>query len=589
MGGDSRPVRADVDELWREVLTQQFHDILPGSSIAWVHADAEAVFARVAEDLEARIGGLLAEIAPQGRSLANPADVPVDGVVVLEARRRHRRRPTLTDGSLAVAVTVPALGVAPFEAQPIDDRVVVYRPLDDQRRASPSAGTSPATSVRSSTSRGPASCCPTGTLGAVLELAADHPVEYDAWDLEAWTRADAAALTDVPTSRSRSPITGPLVGRRRRAADVRAVVELTHHLRTGGGQRGARRPRRPRLARTTNICCRWPSRSTCGPTWRRCDVQFGTVAPPDPSRPTRGTPPSSRCAPTGSSTSAEPAFGVAILNDGRYGHCVFDGAVRVSLARAAKYPDPSADHGRHRVTHGGAAARWRSGARACAEARAELARAGDRIGDGPVRRAGHRCTTPPGRQRSRTFVRGLGGGAVDAVKQADDGSGDLVVRLHEACGDRTALAVRADRRVVAAWQCNLLEEPTRASRSATAIVAMTLRPFEIVTLRLTARRDLRRPGAVTAGAGRPSPITPDALIPRLRQDFRAPCLRNPDASVRSGAGAAARGGVQGDAGDSSPARRTTHGSSGSARPSIGSRSAGVPPRNIIAPGTCCST
>ena len=43
---------ADVDDLWREVLTQQFHDILPGSSIAWVHADAEAVFARVAEELE---------------------------------------------------------------------------------------------------------------------------------------------------------------------------------------------------------------------------------------------------------------------------------------------------------------------------------------------------------------------------------------------------------------------------------------------------------------------------------------------------------------------------------------------------------
>ena len=29
---------AEVDELWKRVLTQQFHDILPGSSIAWVHA-----------------------------------------------------------------------------------------------------------------------------------------------------------------------------------------------------------------------------------------------------------------------------------------------------------------------------------------------------------------------------------------------------------------------------------------------------------------------------------------------------------------------------------------------------------------------
>ncbi len=47
---------------------------------------------------------------------------------------------------------------------------------------------------------------------------------------------------------------------------------------------------------------------------------------------------------------AEPSFGVAVLNDGRYGHAVLDGVVRVSLARAARYPDPMPDQGRHRVT-----------------------------------------------------------------------------------------------------------------------------------------------------------------------------------------------------------------------------------------------
>ncbi len=36
-GSGARPI-ADI---WPDVLTQQFHDILPGSSIAWVHRDAE--------------------------------------------------------------------------------------------------------------------------------------------------------------------------------------------------------------------------------------------------------------------------------------------------------------------------------------------------------------------------------------------------------------------------------------------------------------------------------------------------------------------------------------------------------------------
>src|SRR5690606_35162900 len=46
---------------------------------------------------------------------------------------------------------------------------------------------------------------------------------------------------------------------------------------------------------------------------------------------------------------SEPSFGVAVLNDGRYGHGLFDGGVRVSLARAARCPDPDADRGRHAV------------------------------------------------------------------------------------------------------------------------------------------------------------------------------------------------------------------------------------------------
>ena len=63
---------ADVDHLWKDVLTQQFHDILPGSSIAWVHADAEAVFAEVGAELEARIASLLADTVGPGRSPIRP-------------------------------------------------------------------------------------------------------------------------------------------------------------------------------------------------------------------------------------------------------------------------------------------------------------------------------------------------------------------------------------------------------------------------------------------------------------------------------------------------------------------------------------
>ncbi|WP_049580368.1 alpha-mannosidase, partial [Streptomyces sp. SBT349] len=53
--------------LWQTVLTHQFHDILPGSSIAWVHREAEATYARVT-------GELAALVDTAQRALAGPAD-----------------------------------------------------------------------------------------------------------------------------------------------------------------------------------------------------------------------------------------------------------------------------------------------------------------------------------------------------------------------------------------------------------------------------------------------------------------------------------------------------------------------------------
>jgi alpha-mannosidase len=74
---------------------------------------------------------------------------------------------------------------------------------------------------------------------------------------------------------------------------------------------------------------------------------------------------------------------------------------------------------------------------------------------------------------------------IDAVKLADDGSSDLIVRLHEAAGDRASVTLRCDRPIAAASFCNLLEEPHSGVEVGDGICAVTLRPFELATLRLT--------------------------------------------------------------------------------------------------------
>jgi alpha-mannosidase len=475
---------ADVDDLWKQVLTQQFHDILPGSSIAWVHADAEAVFADVEGRLEQRIAALLDDAVGHGHWLANPADAAVDGVIVLDSPGADLAAivaddgQALADGRVAVRVAVPPLAVARLDPLPVDDRVVV----------SDSSMTNGHLAVRWDALGNITSIIdlphareivPPGEIAAALELAVDQPVEYDAWDLESWTRSGGRPLTGPAISDSDTVEVsvldrGPLVGRvavARCFGPSRSVV--TYELRAGD----------PQLSVHVELDWHHDEHllSMSFPLDVRsdvamCDIQFGVVA-----RPTHPSSPWDAakfevCAHRFVDV-AEPDFGVAILNNGRYGHGVFDGAVRVSLAKAANYPDPNADRGHHEVTLA-----IRPHGRGLAEVRDSAARL-----NAPLRVVGDGSATSPAAPILE--IAGTDGGVaagveVDAVKLADDGSGDLIVRVHEAVGNRTRISLSTPGRISEAWRCNLLEEPHAGEEVGDGIVALTLRPFQIVTLRL---------------------------------------------------------------------------------------------------------
>lgn len=464
--------RAEIDELWKQVLTLQFHDILPGSSIAWVHEDAERTFADIEAELQTRIGELLADAVGEGLWLANPADASIDEVVVVESAVTGEHVQRLADGSIALRVTVPALGVAELAPRPVADRVVL----------SDTSMTNGHLAVRwdahgSITSiidlRAARELVPVGRLAAVLELAPDHPVEYDAWDLESWTRAAGEPLSGSRDVAVEIVDDGPLVGRvrvRRRFGPSSSIV--TYELHADSRQL------------LVHVELDWHHDehllSMAFPIDVRadqamCDIQFGVVG-----RPTHPSSPWDAakfevCAHRYVDL-AEPDFGVAILNTGRFGHHVFDGGVRVSLARAARYPDPGADRGHHEVT---LAIRTHDAGLADVRSAAARLNAPLRViegGSGHVRSPIVVVTGADGSE-----ARGV---EIDAVKLADDGSGDLIVRLHEAIGNRTRIAVATPDRIAAAWYCNLLEEVETGEEVGDGAVTLTVRPFQIITLRL---------------------------------------------------------------------------------------------------------
>lgn len=463
-GGALPPEVADeLDRLWKDVMVQQFHDILPGSSIAWVHDDAEAEFERIAARLETRITEGIARLeVGAGTFVANAATL--------------QRREVIDHGGEPVLVDAPGLALTPLV--PLEATDTVSTTDHSMANASIEVHWDPAGTITSIVDRRVGRELLEAGRTIDLELAPDQPVEFDAWDLESWTRGLGAAL-DGPTEVRwvrRHPLVAELAVQRSFGAGSQLTTTIrlrAHSARVDLEFHIDWRESEKLLSLMLPLDVRADEAT--------CDIQFGNVR-----RPTHPSSPWDAakfevCAHRFVDL-AEPSFGVAVLNDGRFGHSLFDGGVRVSLLRAARFPDPEADRGEHRVTisllpHG-------------PDLHDVLAEAATL--NLPLRVVER--TIAADAAVDRVAVVGLDdpGVEVDAVKRADavggDPGSDLIVRLHEACGDRTTATLRLEAPVTGALRCNALEEPleepTAGILVAGNLVTVELRPFELVTLRV---------------------------------------------------------------------------------------------------------
>ena len=176
----------------------------------------------------------------------------------------------------------------------------------------------------------------------------------------------------------------------------------------------------------------------------------------------------------------EPGYGVAIANDSTYGHDVGrttrpDGGTtttaRLSLVRAPQSPDPEADQGVHRMTY----------------ALVPGASISDAVAAGYALNLPLRVTAGGPGPAPEPLVSLEGTAArIEAVKLADDRSGDVVVRVYESLGGRAATRLRASFPIAAVEVDDLLERRLAGSLpvEADGSVPIALRPFQVMTLRL---------------------------------------------------------------------------------------------------------
>ncbi|MFG3019396.1 alpha-mannosidase [Streptomyces sp. NPDC048254] len=458
-----------LESLWRRVLLNQFHDILPGSSIAWVHQQAEREYAEIHAELETLIAEAVAAL-PGPAALLNAGPYARREVVVVAGSAGGQR---LSDGRTAVLAEAGALASGgtvddhrgSVTATARDGGFVlgngVLTVVVDRRGL--------LTSVYDHAARREAIA--PGAAGNLLQLHPDDPNLWSAWNLDPYYRdtvhdldeAESVTLVDE----------GPLLAAVR-VERAHGASRFVQHIEVAAESRRVTvRNDIDWQERDTVLKAAWPL--DVHADQESAEIQFGHVRRP-----------------THENTSWDAArfelwahrwvhvgerhWGAALLTDSTYGHDVRrdtreDGGttttLRLSLLRAPHSPDPGADRGRHSF-----------GYALLAGAGIEEAVAGGYAMNLPLRPAP--AEARPLVALDTTDV------VVESVKLADDRSGDIVVRLYEACGGAVSARLSAGFATAAVHDCDLLERPEQrlAPRPGEAAVQLRFRPFQIRTLRL---------------------------------------------------------------------------------------------------------
>ncbi|GBC95353.1 Mannosylglycerate hydrolase [bacterium HR16] len=173
---------------------------------------------------------------------------------------------------------------------------------------------------------------------------------------------------------------------------------------------------------------------------------------------------------------SEHGYGVALLNDCKYGHDVFGNTLRLTLLRAPKAPDPEADMGHHRFTYSlfpHAGSLQESGV----IEEAYWLNCPPRAMILPADRHGGRGT------EEQFFWLNRDGVILESVKKAEDEEA-VILRLYEAYNSRGEVTVTTSLPVREAVLCDLLERDTQPLQVQDGSFTTAVQPFEIITVKL---------------------------------------------------------------------------------------------------------
>ena len=494
----------DLRLAWKKVLFNQFHDIAAGSGIPVLYQDAARDYAevrRIGEDhLESAMKGIASRVDTQGSGVPvmvfNPLSWTRTGIVetevqlpaaaarvrVLNAAGKPMIVQELSKGAAGpmrirfVAEDVPAMGYKTFRVLPATARQAEAGILkagpdfveNEYFRVRVDLRTGCITSLWDKQSEWES--VPAGGCANELQTFVDKPKAWDAWNIDAdfeahqWhlDQADEVALLER----------GPL----------RAVIRVKKHFQNSTFVQDI--TLYPQIRRVdVNMTADWHEKHillkvafpvAVESDFATYEIPFGAISRPT----TRRTPeeraqfevPALRWADL-----SDAKHGLSLLNDCKYGYDGHGNVLRLSLLRSPEWPDPHADEGTHEFTyslipHAGG---WREAGtvRAAYELNTPLRTVASQSHAGPLPAAHSFVALEPANL------------LLTALKQAED-STDVILRFYEFAGQKTVARITLPPGADEVWDANLMEQPGDKLPSDGKTVEVTVKPYEIKTLRL---------------------------------------------------------------------------------------------------------
>ncbi|HEV2036070.1 MAG TPA: alpha-mannosidase [Candidatus Dormibacteraeota bacterium] len=441
---------SELSALWRTLLLNQFHDILPGSSIDWVYEEAERDLDAVATRASGISEAAMSAIAGSGEQLAifNTLSHPRRVVVNLNGEYARIEAPSCGWSVHIAHPNEPPVTVSDHSMQnellrvEWDDRGVLTSIWDKEGEREVLSGP-----------------------GNLLQLHEDNPARRDAWDLDSDYRKSFTEVTQIEQVQRRGGLRGVLGFERRFGDSI-----LTQVMSLDAGSRVLRFETRVNWQEVHKMLkVAFPV--TVSSREATYEIQFGHLRRPTHEDTSYARAMFEVCAQRWADL-GDGDYGVALLNDCKHGYDIRGSVMRLSLLRAPTHPDPTADRGDHHFTY------------------ALMPHVGDFREAGVIAAAEDlnaplhivRGNLPVGESRSLVEV-DTPQVVIEAIKRAED-SEAVIVRLYEAWGRGCKARVRTTLPASRAILCDLLERDLEEVSVHDGVVELDLTPFKILTLRL---------------------------------------------------------------------------------------------------------